>query len=232
MKRIIIAPVMAGALALMAGEAEAAHGRRTAALSDDAWNGTMWISAAGAPVVTLAPGETLVVDFGQNCAAVPSFRFKAAAGTTLTCLPAELLNDGNGAHSRGMDGPEGSVHRRNLRGPDTGMGPAGMNSYNHYAYGVVCEWIWKTVAGIATDAAAPAFRHIIMKPVPDARLGHVKASYRSAAGLIESHWRYEGEKWVWQFTIPQGSTASVTLPGETEAREYAAGTHRVEKVLK
>lgn len=192
----------------------------------------MWISAAGAPVVTLAPGETLVVDFGQNCAAVPSFRFKAAAGTTLTCLPAELLNDGNGAHSRGMDGPEGSVHRRNLRVPDTGMGPAGMNSFNHYAYGVVCEWIWKTVAGIATDAAAPAFRHIIMKPVPDARLGHVKASYRSAAGLIESHWRYEGEKWVWQFTIPQGSTASVTLPGETEAREYAAGTHRVEKVLK
>ena len=46
--------------------------------------------------MTVSPGETLVVDFGQNCAGVPSFVFKAAEGTVLTCLPAELLNDGNG----------------------------------------------------------------------------------------------------------------------------------------
>ena len=71
--------------------------------------------------MTVRPGETLVVDFGQNAAAVPSFVFQAAAGTTLTCLPGELLNDGNGARSRGMDGPEGSVHRTNLRVPDLGM---------------------------------------------------------------------------------------------------------------
>ena len=65
--------------------------------------------------ITLREGETLVVDFGQNCAAVPAFVFKAKEGTVLTCLPGELLNDGNGARSRGMDGPEGSVHRENLR---------------------------------------------------------------------------------------------------------------------
>ena len=70
---------------------------------------------------TLPKGQTLVVDFGQNCAAVPSFVFKAAEGTCLTCLPGELLNDGNGAKARGMDGPEGSVHRTNLRTPDDAM---------------------------------------------------------------------------------------------------------------
>ena len=69
----------------------------------------------------IAKGETLVVDFGQNAAAVPSFVFKAAEGTVLTCLPAEILNDGNGAKSRGMDGPEGSCHRLNLRSPDLGF---------------------------------------------------------------------------------------------------------------
>ena len=68
----------------------------------------------GEPMV-IKHGETLVVDFGQNCAAVPSFEFKGKAGTVLTCLPGEILNDGNGARSRGMDGPEGSVHRENLR---------------------------------------------------------------------------------------------------------------------
>ena len=41
--------------------------------------------------------------------------FKAKGGTVLKCFPSELLNDGNGAKSRGMDGPEGSCHRRNLR---------------------------------------------------------------------------------------------------------------------
>ncbi len=71
--------------------------------------------------IVVLPGETLVVDFGQNCAGVPSFVFKADEGTRLTCLPGELLNDGNGAKSRGMDGPEGSVHRDNLRIPDTGI---------------------------------------------------------------------------------------------------------------
>ncbi|MBO6082784.1 MAG: family 78 glycoside hydrolase catalytic domain, partial [Bacteroidales bacterium] len=65
--------------------------------------------------IGLNPGETLVVDFGQNAAAVPCFRFKAAEGTVLTCLPGELLNDGVGAVKRGMDGPGGSVHRDNLR---------------------------------------------------------------------------------------------------------------------
>ena len=76
--------------------------------------------ASGKPM-TIYPGETLVVDFGQNASAVPSFEFKAKEGTVLTCLPSELLNDGNGAKSRGMDGPEGSTHRLNLRIPDSGM---------------------------------------------------------------------------------------------------------------
>ena len=79
---------------------------------------------------------------------------------------------------------------------DEGMGPRGMNSFNHYAYGCVCEWIWETAAGIASDPAQPGFKHIIMKPIPDKRLGHINAEYQSAAGLIKSAWRYEGDKWI------------------------------------
>ena len=107
-----------------------------------------------------------------------------------------------------------------------GMGPKGMNSFNHYAYGCVCQWIWETVAGIAADPADPGFRHIIMKPIPDKRLGHISAEYQSAAGLIRSAWHFEGDTWVWDFTIPEGATASVTLPGRDEAKTYTAGTYR------
>lgn len=112
---------------------------------------------------------------------------------------------------------------------ESGMGPKGMNSFNHYAYGVVCEWIWESVAGIASDTANPGFKHIIMKPVPDKRLGHVDAVYDSASGRIKSSWRYEGDTWIWNFTVPEGCTASVTLPGETEAKVYEAGEYEVRK---
>ena len=111
---------------------------------------------------------------------------------------------------------------------ESGMGPRGMNSFNHYAYGSVCAWIWKTAAGIAADPAAPGFKHIVMKPVPDKRLGHLEASYQSAAGLIKSAWKYEGERWIWDFTIPEGATATVTLPGSSETKDYAPGTYHIE----
>ena len=114
---------------------------------------------------------------------------------------------------------------------DKGMGPRGMNSFNHYAYGCVCAWIWKSVAGIAADTAAPGFKHIIMSPVPDKRLGHMTAEYQSAAGLIKSSWNFDGDEWNWDFTIPKDATATVILPGETEAREYSSGTYHVHKNL-
>lgn len=280
--------------------------------------------------MVVRPGENLVIDFGQNCSAVPSFVFNAPKGTVMECFPAELLNDGNGSKARGMDGPEGSVHRLNLRVPDSGMklrytfanqekdagmmrdmakatgrdtscyevmlsdakryikerflttdgkfrteilnemqtpilfalkngivegcekeamisslrdnfarhdnclqtgflgtsilmptltengmsdiawellfqrknpswlysvdngattiwerwnsymidkgmGPQGMNSFNHYAYGVVCEWIWETAAGIASDPLCPGFRHIVMKPVPELIISYIES---------------------------------------------------------
>ncbi len=110
---------------------------------------------------------------------------------------------------------------------ENGMGPNGMNSFNHYAYGCVCQWIWETAAGICADPAGPGFRHIIMKPLPDRRLGYLDARFDSAAGMIRSSWKYEGDSWIWEFTIPEGSTASVTLPGETAAVEYQAGSYKV-----
>jgi len=114
---------------------------------------------------------------------------------------------------------------------EKGMGPKGMNSFNHYAYGCVCEWIWETAAGIASDPACPGFRHIIMKPVPDKRLGHLEAEYKSAAGLIKSAWKFEGDTWNWTVTVPEGAVASITLPGEDRVVDYDGGTYSFSKEL-
>ena len=108
---------------------------------------------------------------------------------------------------------------------EKGMAPNGMNSFNHYAYGCVCQWLWQTVAGIRADVMQPGFKHIFLAPVPDKRLGSVDASYRSAAGLICSEWHYNGDTCVWTFTIPEGTTATVIRPDTNESSEYNAGTY-------
>jgi alpha-L-rhamnosidase len=110
-----------------------------------------------------------------------------------------------------------------------GFGPVSMNSFNHYAYGAVLAWMYRTMAGISADSSAPGFRRIVMAPKPDRRLGWVKAEYRSVAGLVKSAWRYEGDEWVWEFAVPEGAVAQVTLPGETDSKDYPAGSHTIRR---
>ena len=110
-----------------------------------------------------------------------------------------------------------------------GFGAAGMNSFNHYAYGAVLAWMYGTMAGIQEDVSCPGFKHIILAPVPDKRMGHVKACFRSPYGPIKSAWNYDAAgKWTWTFTIPANTTATVTVPGE-QPKEYVAGTYTVTK---
>ncbi len=109
---------------------------------------------------------------------------------------------------------------------ETGFGDAGMNSFNHYAYGAVISWMYSAMAGIREDLAVPGFRHFFLQPQPDKRVGSVKASYNSASGLIESAWEYGADgKWKWTYTIPANTTATVILPDgrtfERKAGSYA-----------
>ena len=109
-----------------------------------------------------------------------------------------------------------------------GFGPVAMNSFNHYAYGAVLAWIYRKVAGISPDFRDPAKPVIVMAPKPDRRIGFVKAQYRSVAGTVRSAWRYEGDDWIWEITVPEGVTALVTLPEKDAPRNLslAAGEHR------
>jgi alpha-L-rhamnosidase len=113
-----------------------------------------------------------------------------------------------------------------------GFGPVDMNSFNHYAYGAVLAWMYRTMAGIAADSSAPGFKRIVMAPKPDRRIGWVKAEYKSAAGLVKSSWRYEGDEWIWTFTVPEGAVARVTVPGESKSGDYFSGTYTVRRICK
>jgi alpha-L-rhamnosidase len=109
----------------------------------------------------------------------------------------------------------------------TGFGPASMNSFNHYAYGAVLAWMYGTMAGIQEDAAAPGFKHFVLAPLPDKRVGNVSAEYDSAYGTIRSSWAYGKDgRWTWTFTIPANASASVTVPGG-ETKTYMSGTYTI-----
>ena len=97
---------------------------------------------------------------------------------------------------------------------EKGFGPTSMNSFNHYAYGAVLEWMYSAMAGIRPDPASPGFRRFILEPFPDRRVGGVKAAFLSPCGRIESAWRYgEDGTWTWRYTIPANTSALVTTPG-------------------
>ena len=111
-----------------------------------------------------------------------------------------------------------------------GFGAAGMNSFNHYAYGAVLAWMYGTMAGIQEDPADPGFRHFVLAPVPDRRMGRVDASFRSPYGTIKSAWRYDGDEWVWDFTVPANATATVIVLGEMPV-ERVAGSYTLRRPL-
>lgn len=97
--------------------------------------------------------------------------------------------------------------------PDGKISSTGMNSLNHYAYGAIAEWMYRTVAGINPLEEAPGFRKVLLAPKPDFRLQHARATLNSAAGLYESGWSFDEQGGLtMQFSIPFNCSASVCLP--------------------
>jgi len=95
---------------------------------------------------------------------------------------------------------------------ETGFGDVGMNSFNHYAYGAVGEWLYESVAGIAPDPRWPAFKRIRLRPALTARLTRVEARLDSPYGEIRSTWRLQGSRLRWEIVIPPNTQAIACLP--------------------
>jgi alpha-L-rhamnosidase len=120
-----------------------------------------------------------------------------------------------------------------------------MNSYNHYAYGAVCQWLFESVAGFRPDPALPGFKHIVYEPTIIPSLSPVKAHHDSVAGRIEAGWTVTGDKVAYDIVVPEGASGTLVLSphykdiavdgtplawagGEEKARSLLApGKHKV-----
>jgi len=94
-----------------------------------------------------------------------------------------------------------------------------MNSYNHYAYGAVADWIYRYAAGVDASPYDAGFHTVVLHPVFDARLGHIAFDYESAYGPIHSDWTVNGTTAEWHVTIPANTTGWLGLSAE-EAAKY------------
>ncbi len=92
-----------------------------------------------------------------------------------------------------------------------GKTPAGgMNSLNHYAFGSVVEYLYRTVAGISEEA--PGYKRIRIAPALNEGLSWVNASYKSIYGTIESDWKILGNQLAMDVIIPANTTATIVIP--------------------
>ena len=96
--------------------------------------------------------------------------------------------------------------------PDGMFQDPGMNSFNHYAYGAIGDWLYRVVAGVEIDPLNPGYKHIIIRPQPGSGLSYASASHQSMYGKIESSWKIENDYFSLSVTIPPNTQATVFLP--------------------
>jgi alpha-L-rhamnosidase len=96
--------------------------------------------------------------------------------------------------------------------PDGSFQDARMNSFNHYAYGAIGDWLYRVVAGLELDPEAPGYKRILIQPQPGGGLTYARARLDSPYGRIESKWRLEDGDFQLAVTIPANTEGIVRLP--------------------
>ena len=117
--------------------------------------------------------------------------------------------------------------------PEKGFQDPGMNSFAHYSFGAVYQWMVENIGGIRSDG--PSYRHIIISPQLDGQLTRAETRYDSIRGRIETAWEQKGGQFSLQVTIPANATATVYLPmglgtAENSITESGASLERAQGV--
>jgi alpha-L-rhamnosidase len=96
--------------------------------------------------------------------------------------------------------------------PDGTFQNKGMNSFNHYAYGAIGEWMYKNLAGIEVDEAQPGYKHILIQPKPGGDFTNAFAKTQTMFGEVSTSWSIENGEFFLTVNIPVSTTATITLP--------------------
>ncbi len=115
--------------------------------------------------------------------------------------------------------------------PDGSFQNPGMNSFNHYAYGAIGDWLYREVAGINTDEKNPGYKVICIKPHITNRLSFVKAELQTYYGKVVSSWENEQGKLTMKVEIPVNTTATVYIPASDVGKVKESGKNLSRKEI-
>jgi alpha-L-rhamnosidase len=107
-----------------------------------------------------------------------------------------------------------------------GFQDPGMNSFNHWAFGSVGEWVWRELVGINPDDQQPGYKHFLIHPRPCGDLAWAKARYDGIRGPIVSEWRIAGGQILLHVEVPANTTATVIVPTSSPAAVSEGGKAR------
>ncbi len=99
--------------------------------------------------------------------------------------------------------------------PDGSFQDAGMNSFNHYAYGAIGEWLYRVVAGIEVDPAEPGYKHVLFQPQPGGGLTSARATLHTLFGQVASSWELSEQDFRLSVAVPPNTRATLRLPAGT-----------------
>jgi alpha-L-rhamnosidase len=97
--------------------------------------------------------------------------------------------------------------------PDSTFQEPSMNSFNHYAYGAIGDWMYRVVAGLSDDPSQPGYKHIVVRPQPGGGFTYAKATLVTPYGEAASGWRLDGNRLLVTAIVPTNTRATVYLPG-------------------
>jgi alpha-L-rhamnosidase len=109
--------------------------------------------------------------------------------------------------------------------PDGTFETPTMNSYNHYAYGAIGDWMYRVISGIDTETDGPGYKKIIIKPTIGGKLTYANASYETPYGKLTSNWKIQNDTFYLDVDVPANTTATVFIPDNEEKEGY-----KIEKV--
>lgn len=111
--------------------------------------------------------------------------------------------------------------RWNSWNKETGFGPVNMNSFNHYAYGAIGEWLYRTVGGIDQMPGSVAFKQIRFRPQPGGGIEWAKTSLETPQGQARCEWKLKGTQFELKVEIPPNSIGEIHVPARnSDSIEY------------
>jgi alpha-L-rhamnosidase len=114
--------------------------------------------------------------------------------------------------------------RWNSINPDGSFDESGMNSFNHYAYGAIGDWMYQFLGGIRI--VGPGYKKFMIKPEPIDGITWVKSSLETVYGTIKSEWKKTGNRFLLHISIPVNTTAEVFLINNDKPLLLGSGNYQ------